>query len=424
MMRRLTVIAVVVVAVALLGVAPAHAVDPPLPGATQVDAGFAHSCAVAEGKAWCWGNDADGEVGNGPSTSSHIAQRVLAVTGTGQLSSVRQVSAGQAHSCAVLGNGQARCWGANNNWQLGNGTTTPSTYPVIVLNPAGSGPLTGVRQIAAGAAHTCALLTNGQVRCWGANPGGQLGNGTLSTSPLPSSVLGPNGVLGGVRQISTSTHHTCVALTNGTARCWGANEIGRIGDGTATDRRRAAQVLATTGNGPLTGVRQVTAGTRHSCAVLSSGQARCWGENAFRQLGLPQSTGGRSLRPVVVRTTAAGHPALVGARSIAAGGTSTCLILSNAQVRCFGSDGDGQLGNGAPSTNPGPVPVLSATGLYDPPTPGNLTGITHVSVGSAHACARRNDGRALCWGSNEFSEGGSGAGTNDALRPTSVLAVP
>jgi alpha-tubulin suppressor-like RCC1 family protein len=236
-------------------------------------------------------------------------------------------------------------------------------------------------------------------------------------------VLGPRSILAGVRQIQTSYHHTCAALTNGTARCWGANEIGRIGDGTETDRRRAATVLATTGSGPLTGVVQVTTGHRHSCAVLTNGQARCWGDNAGRQLGLSTTARGRSLRPVVVRTRAPGHPALVGARSITAGMFSTCLVLSNAQVRCFGDDADGQLGDGETTGRIGPVPVISATGEYDPPTPGNLTRITVVSSGDRHVCARRNDGRALCWGSNELDQVGSGAGS-EHRRPTSVLANP
>jgi alpha-tubulin suppressor-like RCC1 family protein len=172
-------------------------------------------------------------------------------------------------------------------------------------------------------------------------------------------------------------------------------------------------------------VVQVSAGVRHSCAVLANGQARCWGENSSRELGTgPNGPALQSLRPVVVRSRNPGRPALTGVRTISAGLSFSCALLRTGQVRCFGIDDDGESGDGVRTGRIGPVPVLSATGTYDPPTPGNLTRITQLSAGDNHVCARRNDGRVLCWGRNEQSQGGSGAGAADRLRPTSVLAPP
>ena len=424
MVLRRIVVAAVVVLSGLAVASPAHAVDPPLPDVSQVESGTDHTCAVAAGAAWCWGDDTGGKVGNGPSTSSAIASRVVDITGTGQLTGVAQITAGGSHSCARLTSGQVRCWGGNNAFQLGNGTTTPSEHPVIVLNQAGNGPLTGVRQVTAGQAHTCALLETGGVLCWGGGPGGQLGNGPTTSAALPVPVLTSTGVLTGVSQISSSSGHTCARRTDRTVRCWGANEVGRIGDGSITDRRKAATVLAVSGPGPLTNVVHISAGARHSCAVLANGQARCWGQNDFRELGTGPGGPAVALRPVVVRSRDRGRPPLDRIRTITAGTFHTCALLRGGQVRCFGIDDDGESGDGVRTGRIGPVPVLSARGLYDPATPGNLTGVAQVSAGGNQVCTRRNDGRAHCWGSNDVGQVGSGTGPNDVLRPTSVLASP
>jgi len=420
-MRRLEIALLIVALVGVLLAEPAHAVDPPLPDVVQVDGGGGHSCAVdADHKAWCWGKDHAGQVGDGAGTDAWIARQVLNVAGTGPLAAVTQVSAGRSHTCARLANGQARCWGGNLGGQLGDGTFEDRDIPVVVTNAAGNGPLTGVRAIAAGNLHTCAVLSSGQVRCWGSNEAGQLGNGGPGQAPrrrpvVVRSVAGP-GPLQGVAQVTTGTHYTCAVLASGQARCWGLNVDGQLADGTRANHRRPVVVRAVSGAGPLTGVRQVEAGDHHACARLASGQARCWGRNNFRQLGVD---GGRQVRPVVV-ALGNGSP-LGGVTRIAAGEWFSCASLASGEVRCWGSDGRGQLGN-ATAGGPGPVAVRSALGEYDPPTPGDLVGITLVSAGGGTACARRNDGRALCWGDNREFQVGNGANPDEVFRPTSVLA--
>ncbi len=423
MIRRFEVALALTALVGALLAAPAYAVDPPLTDVTQVDGGGDHQCAVdADHHAWCWGKDTNGQIGDGAGSPLRIARPVLNVAGTGPLDGVTQVSSGYFHTCARLANGQARCWGSNLGGQLGDGTFEDRDIPVVVTNAAGDGPLTGVRAITAGNLHTCAVLSSGQVRCWGSNEAGQLGNGGQGLSPrrrpvVVRAVTG-TGPLQGVAQVMAGIHYTCAVLATGQARCWGLNHDGQLADGTRVIRRRPVVVRAVSGTGPLTGVRQLEAGDHHACARLASGQARCWGRNNFRQLGVD---GSRRLRPVVVEL-GNGSP-LGGLTHITAGEWFSCASLTSGQVRCWGSDLRGQLGNG-PADGPGPVAVLSANGGIDPPTPGNLTGITQVSAGGGTACVRRNDGRAMCWGDNRHGQVGEGTGYDTVPRPSTVLAAP
>jgi alpha-tubulin suppressor-like RCC1 family protein len=282
--------------------------------------------------------------------------------------------------------------------------------------------LSGVPAIGAGDSFTCALLAVGQVRCWGYNGGGRLGDGTLTERPLPVVVRGTSGAgpLSGVSQLSVGRAHVCATLDSGQARCWGVGEHGRIGDGTQADRKHAVVVKDVDGRGPLTGVRQVVAGSTHTCARLASRQVRCWGTNFNHQLGIPTPAVQRLL-PVVVRQRTGSHPPLGGVIALGSGGDTTCAVLSTHQVRCWGDDQQGELGNGTTTGQIGPVAVRSPAGGIDPPTPGNLTGITQVSGGLDHLCARRNNGRAYCWGSNTYDQIGSGSGNDPTHRPDSVL---
>ena len=422
MFRRVVVAAVVVLG-GLAVAAPAHAVDPPLEDAVQVDGGDRHSCAVkANHRAVCWGDSTLGQVGYGAVPSLATAHPVIAVDGVSLLASVRQITAGGQHSCAVLNNNEARCWGDNSQGQLGTGGAS-TNHAAVVSNPAGSGPLTGVRTITAGAAHTCALLVNGQVRCWGANAGGQLGDNTTTPRPRPVVVRSTNGTgaLSGVVQLSAGSFHTCATLGTGQVRCWGVGEHGRIGDGTQADRKHPVRVLAVAGTGPLTDVVQVVGGSAHTCARLSNRQVRCWGINANHELGI-QAPAVQRLRPVVVQQRTPSHPPLTGVIGLGAGSNTTCAVLNTREVRCWGDDQQGELGNGTTTGQVGPVAVRSPAGGIDPPPgPGNLTGITQVGGGGDHVCARRNDGRAFCWGSNTYEQIGNGGGNDPVHRPTSVL---
>ncbi|GIV95655.1 MAG: hypothetical protein KatS3mg057_0312 [Herpetosiphonaceae bacterium] len=202
-----------------------------------------------------------------------------------------QISAGWDHSCVVLADGTARCWGANGAGQLGDSTTTSSSSPVVV---GGATPLTDIVALSAGGSHSCALVADGTARCWGNNGDGQLGDGTTTDSASPV-VVGGVTPLTDIVALSVGYAHSCALLVDGTARCWGRNDYGQLGNGTTTD---SASPVVVGGATPLTDIVALSAGGEHSCALLVDGTARCWGANGSGQLG--NGTRMSSPSPVVV----------------------------------------------------------------------------------------------------------------------------
>ena len=183
---------------------------------------------------------------------------------------VARVALNSIHSCAVRTDGRVACWGANTNGQLGDGGAT--TYRDLPGNVPGLG---GVAGVALGSAHTCAWLRDGAARCWGANTGGQIGNGTTVDARSPVPVAGLTGVV----QMALGTH-SCARLMDGTVRCWGFNHGGQLGDGTAVMFRSSPTVVA-----GLAGVLEIGVGDAHTCARMSGGTVQCWGYNVSGQLG-------------------------------------------------------------------------------------------------------------------------------------------
>ncbi len=356
MRRSLFALAALGLAAALLAVAPAGAepsTDGPVPpageesspdpspappgeeaalvGAVSVATGYYHSCArLANNEVRCWGYNEYGQLGDGfPGIDSYTAVVTKNANGDGPLQNVTQVVAGDLFTCALLTTRQVHCWGYNEYGQLGDGTFDDSSLPVVVQNVAGDGPLQNVRQIGAEGGGMCAVLTNDELRCWGEDDLGQLGNGApLTNSNLPVIVkgLGGNGRLTGVASVGGGYGNNCAVLRNGQARCWGYNGGGLtysvLGNGNSTDTPHPVVVKNLAGTGPLTGVTQISNGGYHGCARLSNGQARCWGENYEGALGTGNLT--ERLLPVAVRRVGGG--ALTGVVRILAGVDSTCRV--------------------------------------------------------------------------------------------------
>lgn len=388
----------------------------PLTNVTQLTVGAGHACArLGTGQGVCWGLNASGQLGDGSTTSPPRPVVISNPAGTGPLTDVSRLAAGNSHTCARLTTGQLRCWGANGSGRLGDGTTTDRLRPVVVSNPAGTGPLTSVARVAAGTAHTCARLTTGQARCWGANTDGRVGDGTTTGRLRPVVVSNPagTGALTDVSKIAAGAAHTCVRLTTGQARCWGSNASGRLGDGSTTNRPRPVVVSNPTGTGPLTDVKDVAAGEAHTCVKLGTKNARCWGEDDVGRLA--DGVGGGSVRPVAVRD-GAGIGALGGISQLAGGGLHVCARTTLGEARCWGFNDAGQTGNDDVSTaEPTAVAVVGTTGS------GRLTGIAEVAAGSRHSCARLTTGQVRCWADNFFSGGALGDGsTTSSGRPVVV----
>jgi len=314
-------------------------------GVASVVAGYEHTCAVTlSGGAKCWGYNYHGQVGNG-SPSFWIT---TPATPLGLGSSVAAMAGGYGHSCALTTGGGVKCWGYNNNGQLGDGTTTNRSTPVSVSG------LSGVVAISAGAFHTCALLLSGGARCWGLNTAGQLGEGTNTGPDLCSAgsacAKTPVAVLelSDAVTITAGGFHTCAITASGGAKCWGENTWGQLGDGTETLRTAPADV-----SGLASGVEAISGGGLHTCAIVSGG-AKCWGKNDYGQLGDGTMANSSTVIDVSGLTS--------GVAAIGAGYLHACAVIDGGAVRCWGRNEYGQLGDGTTAANSLPVDVLGMSG--------------------------------------------------------------
>ena len=301
---------------------------PPAGAATatvvQVSALTTHAgCArMSDGTATCSGLNESGELGNGTTTGSVTPVAVKNVAGTDPLNGVAQVVTGNFFACALLTGGGVDCWGDNSFGQLGNGTKTASLIPVVVENSQGTGPLSDVVQIAAGKYHACARMANTTVNCWGHNGYYELGDGTNQEHLLPNPVLNGAGThpLGHQVWISVSQYDSCAVQSDGTARCWGLNQFGTLGDGTQTPRSLPGGVKAASGTGFLANVKTISVSPAHSCALLKTAVVDCWGLNFSGQIG--DGTLTTRLRPVVVKNSAGTGPLLHVTQVTTGGGSA------------------------------------------------------------------------------------------------------
>lgn len=352
----------------------------------QVVAGRAHTCAVTlSGGAVCWGRNASGQLGDGTQNPSLTP---VPVVGLG--SGVASLTAGDQYTCAVTTSGAAKCWGSNENGQLGDGTVTQRLTPITV-----TGLGSGVLALAAGLNHTCAVTVSGAA-CWGSNSTGQLGDGTTTVRLTPRSVSGL-GMGSGVKAIAAAkgSSHTCAVTTAGAAKCWGYNGNGQLGDGTRID-----SLTPVTVSGLGSGVVSVAMGMYHACALTSAGGVACWGGNGNGQLG--DGTQTQRFAPVPVIGMGS------GVATLAAGNSHSCVVTTAGAAMCWGYNGNGQLGDGTTTQRLTPVNVAELD-----------SGVTGIGVGHIHTCAQQQAGGLKCWGSNTAGQLGEGS-TAQQLAPATV----
>ncbi len=299
-------------------------------------------------------------------------------------------------TCSLVSDGSVRCWGANELGQLGDGTFRQQNTPSVVAGLAGFGAVAAVAAIAAGDRFACVLHTDGRVSCWGANGSGQLGVGTTTTHRgTPAEVVG----LAGVVELDVGGFHACARTNAGTLSCWGHNSSGQLGDGTTGNRSAPVEV---SGLADVT-VVEVALGRVHSCARLIDNTVRCWGHNGLGGLG--NGTGMDSAVPVAVS-------GLTDVAELALGYQHSCARGTDGSVRCWGDNADGQVG----------VAIMTPSPLLAPMGAALASGAVALAAGGNTTCAVMGDGSARCWGDNsggQLANGGAGPGMGIAT-PTVV----
>jgi len=357
-------------------------------GVTALLSGLNYTCALtSEGGVKCWGENEVGQLGTG----TDLEYSKMPVEVSGLASGVMELATGGGkHSCVIRTGGEVKCWGANWYGQLGDGSTNNSNVPVEVDGLEG-----GVIGLATNMYHTCVLTGNGGVKCWGGNEYGQLGDGTMNSSSLPLDVVG---LTSGITALAAGEEHTCALTLDGRVKCWGFNEYGQLGDGTAIWHAIPIDVVELTRD-----ITALAAGWAHNCAVTSSGGAKCWGYNDFGQLG--DGTMNDSSSPVdVVGLTS-------GVKALAAGEEHTCALTSEGGVKCWGNNGAGELGDGTTNHSNLPVDVI-----------GLSKGVTAVVTDWYHSCVLTSSGGVKCWGRNDFGQLGNGT-TDDSSIPVDVIGL-
>ena len=365
---------------------------------TSISAGILHTCGlVGDGVAYCWGYNEEGQLGDG----SH-SQRTSPVQVLGELRFTALAAGGQ-HTCGLTANGAAYCWGLNLTGQLGDGTNTSRATP----GPSGGTATFG--SIRAAATYSCALDGSGAAHCWGLNDRGQLGDGSDidRASPVP--------VSGGLSftTIKVSTFHSCALTAAGEAYCWGENEDGQLGNGAVTPSPTPVQVASSET------FMAVDVGFYHTCALTVDGRALCWGANNMGQLGLGENaSGGSQLTPAEIIGT-------LRFASIDVGAVFSCGVeQGTGAAYCWGFNGSGQLG------------YLSADTCVEDnfPSPCNLVpdavsgglSFASISANTQHICGLTTDGVAYCWGLGENGQRGDGTkgSANVRVEPVRVLGQP
>lgn len=299
------------------------------------------------------------------------------------------MSAGRLHTCALTSDGGVKCWGENVRGELGDNSTTNRLTPVDVL-----GLTSGATAANAGDRHSCSLTSTGGVKCWGYNGWGQLGDNSTTDRLAPVDVVGLGS---GVTAVAGGNWHTCALTSGGGLKCWGGNtQVGLLGDNSTATRLTPVDVVGLTSGA-------VAVGLYHSCALTSAGGVKCWGGNGFGQLGDGSNT--FRLTPVdVIGLTS-------GVTAIAVGNAFTCAVTSAGGVKCWGVNWSGGLGDNSTTTRWTPVDVV-----------GLASGVAAVVAGEQHTCALTNAGGVKCWGDNQLGQLGDNS-TTTRLTPGDVVGL-
>lgn len=321
----------------------------------DVDCGDFTTCAIAaDGLPRCWGRDKEGELGDGKGGKERSKRGI--VPGVGK---VKKIALASRFGCAILEDKTVKCWGSGRIANDGKSVSDAKPTSVVGVDDA--------EELVASGAIACARGGKG-ISCWGAD------DKTIGTPPK-----------GSFKQIAAGFTHACALDAAGAVTCWGGGDWGKAG-------MFAKPAIA--------GALQVVAGDRHACVLTKGRTVSCWGLNDAGQLGTkPDGEHHKKLASV---------PGITGAVRLTAGEASTCALLSDGSVRCWGSNGEGELGLGTRSSDERPARVTA------------LADVEQICLASAHGCALTKQNRLLCWGANAFGQLGDGTKERRSV-PTPVV---
>ena len=424
----------------------------------SLNSGGSHNCAILlNNELKCWGANGFGQLGIGDVKGSkdnigddadEMGDRLGAVDlGTGWVA--KAVVMGESHTCVILNNDRVKCWGDNQQGQLGYGDNLGrgglSTVRVADLEAVDLGTVDGtsngtpltVKAIDAGSKHTCAILSNNATKCWGGNSYGQLGQGHTNNlgdeanemgNALLSIDLGLNLI---AKAIAAGSQHTCAILNNDKVKCWGYNSYNQLGLASTTafnvvigdDASEMGGSLDSVDLGAGMMVKAIAAGDRHTCAILDNDKVKCWGEGASGQLGLgdnlgrgdsPQNLGDELLYVELGAADSANMKTSLTAKAIVAGAYHTCALLKNGAIKCWGANDNGQLGQGHTDNLGDEANEMGSSlfsihlGTADGTNKGKSLTAKAISSGDDHVCAILSNNTVKCWGANGFGQLGIG----------------
>ncbi len=345
-------------------------------GQIIVAAGAYHTCAVTgAGGVICWGSSGEGQLGNGSFTNAQPTPTPV----TGLSSGVVRLATGAYHTCAVTSAGVVWCWGSDLNGALGDNSTVNEANPVQV-----GGLLLGefVVDVKANSQSTCALTNSGSIYCWGDGSSGELGNGTTTDSLLPVLVDTPSNVP--ATALGLGNYFACASTGSSGFFCWGANTSGQFGDGATNNN--PAPIPAYSPGGAWGNFVVLAPADGYTCGINLAGALYCWGSNSSQDINSGSQT--------QIYTTPQAVPSLSsGVLDVRLGGNFTCALTVAGQVACWGTNAQGQLGNGGLPNDGNPAEVV---GLSED--------VVSIAGGYEHACAATASGHIWCWGYDGFGE--------------------
>lgn len=374
----------------------------------QVETGGNHTCALhRDGSVRCWGQNTFGQLGQGTSENLGDNEAISTIAPLVFDEKVVQLAGGGFHTCALFESGNVRCWGRNDFGQLGYGDSLhrgiDETAPSLPFVDIGTQALA----VYAGTIHTCAITSEREIKCWGGNANGELGLGTtapigLTNTPADFTAIQFEKDISKL-DLSSISSHTCALFTDGSQKCWGRNANGQLGLGNTSnmgDDETMDQIPYTSVDNSQGGTFIAT-GNGHTCTLLEGQDMKCWGVNNVGQLGQP------GIADIGVSDLPSDHGVVnigISVIGVATGNLSTCALTSARQVRCWGDNRQGQAGVKEPTfvgvdSQISEIQDIDLSGLE----------VEAIAGGNGHHCAlSKDDGRIICWGDNRQGQLGYG----------------